>query len=83
MMSAESDGLTELIIGSAIKAHRHFGPGVLESVYEFALEYELKKAGVGVERQKKVPLFYDGIELDQFFYLDLLVENVIVIEFGS
>ncbi len=56
------------------------GPGLLESVYLTCLCYELKKAGLIVEREKKVPLFYEGVRLDQSYRLDLLVQEKVIVE---
>ena len=75
--------LTGQIIGLAIKVHRLMGPGLLESVYLTCLCYELKKAGLLVEREKMVPLVYEGVKLDQSYRLDLLVQGEIVIEIKS
>lgn len=74
------NSITELIIGLAIKVHRLLGPGLLESVYLTCLCYELKKAGLKVEREKIVPLFYEGVKLDQAYRLDLLVHEKIIVE---
>lgn len=74
------NSITSQIIGKAIKVHSLMGPGLLESVYLTCLSYELKKAGLIVENEKFVPLFYEGIRLDQSYRLDLLVQEKIVIE---
>lgn len=74
------NSITGQIIGLAIKVHRLMGPGLLESVYLTCLCYELKKAGLIVEREKTVPLFYDGVRLDQTYRLDLLVQEKVIIE---
>lgn len=79
-MAQGSDELTRRIIGAAIKVHRHFGPGLLESIYEAALEHELKNLGLRVERQAAVPVVYEGLALDQGFRIDLFVERSVVIE---
>jgi GxxExxY protein len=82
-MTQNSIGLnpiTHQIIGLAIKVHRSMGPGLLESVYLTCLCYELKKAGLVVEQEKIVPLYYEGIRLDQTYRLDLLVHKKIVVE---
>ena len=50
----------KIILDSAFKIHTALGPGLLESVYESALALELKKRGLSVERQKPVPIFYEG-----------------------
>ena len=56
------------------------GPGLLESVYLACLCYELKKVGLMVEREKMVPLYYEGIKLDQSYRLDVLVQQKIIVE---
>lgn len=56
------------------------GPGLLESVYLTCLCYELKKAGLIVEREKMVPLVYEGLRLDQSYRLDLLVQEKVIVE---
>jgi len=50
--------ITEIIIGCAIKVHKSLGPGLLESAYEACLDYELRKTGMFIERQKPLPLIY-------------------------
>jgi GxxExxY protein len=72
--------VTEAIIGAAIEVHRHLGPGLLESVYEAALAYEIANRGISVERQKPVPLVYKGLKFDEGFRLDLLVASEVVVE---
>lgn len=72
--------LSDLIIGCAIQVHSALGPGLLESVYEACLSYELAKSGISVERQKTLPVKYKGALLDENYRLDLLVENRIIIE---
>ena len=75
----EHEGLTERIIQAAIAVHRQLGPGFLESVYEAALTIELRKHGLRFERQRRLPILYDGVEIG-FHRLDLLVEDTIVVE---
>lgn len=75
--------ISEKIIGCAIKVHRTLGPGLLESTYEVCLVYELKKAGLKVERQVSLPIFYDGNKLDAGYQLDVLVEDKIILELKS
>jgi GxxExxY protein len=76
---AEND-VTDLIIGCAIEVHRHLGPGLLESVYEECLCYELSQAGLSFQRQVATPINYKGIKFDCGHRLDLLVENSVVVE---
>jgi hypothetical protein len=68
------------IIGCAYKVHRQLGPGLLESTYEVCLEYELKKAGLQVQRQVYIPVIYESIKLDAGYKIDLLIENQIIVE---
>jgi GxxExxY protein len=78
----ETDKLTESIIGCAIRVHQNLGPGLLESIYEAAMEVELNKAGLHLERQKILPVLYDGIKIGEH-RLDMLIENRVVLELKS
>ena len=68
------------IIGAAIEVHRHLGPGLLESAYQSALEWELRHQGLKVECEKLLPVRYKDVDLDAGYRLDMLVEDLIVIE---
>lgn len=68
------------IVGCAIKVHKELGPGLLESVYEKCLKYELKKNGFEVNQQLIVPVIYDSLEMDVDLRVDLLVNDTIVVE---
>ena len=72
--------ITHQIINCAIEVHRHLGPGLMESVYDHCLYQEIQQAGMMVERQKQLSVFYKGQALDKEFYIDQLVENEIIIE---
>lgn len=72
--------LSKRVIGCAMKVHSALGPGLLESAYEECLYYELRKSGFSVERQKMMPLVYDGVRIDCGYRLDLLVEDKLVLE---
>ena len=76
----ELDRISNMVIGAAIEVHRELGPGLLESVYEHCLESELLSKGLKVERQVRLPVVYKGRELDKEFFIDLLIENELVIE---
>ncbi len=77
-----SDKLTEQIIGSAIEVHRMLGPGLLESIYEEALCYELSLRDIPFERQKEVDVLYkDRVIKGQ--RLDLIIKGEIVVEIKS
>ena len=79
MNKLEHEELTGRIIACAIEVHKALGPGFLESIYEAALVVELKRAGLKVEQQKKLPIFYREVLVGEH-RLDLLVENLIVVE---
>jgi len=73
--------LSHEIIGAAIEVHRRLGPGLLESAYEACLAYELQRLGRRVERQKPVPVVYDGVKVDCGFRADLVVvDSAVVVE---
>jgi GxxExxY protein len=68
------------IIGAAMAVHRALGPGLLESTYEVCLAHELAQRGLDFERQKDLPVHYDGISLDCGYRIDLLVDDSIIVE---
>jgi GxxExxY protein len=70
----------QVVVDSALTVHRALGPGLLESVYEACLAYELTKRGYSCERQLVVAIEYDGVKLDDGLRLDLLVEKCVVVE---
>ena len=71
------------IRGAVFNVYNTLGPGLLESVYEAALKYELQKENIVVENQVAVPVFYDEVKLDLGFRIDLLVDNKVIIEIKS
>ena len=73
----------KIILDSAFKIHTFLGPGLLESVYEAALAIELTKHALHVERQKPIPVVYDGHSLDVAFRADLIVNNLVLVELKS
>lgn len=75
--------ITYQVRGAIYDVYKALGPGLLESVYEEALVYELKQRGLQVERQKSVPILYKGNMLNSELRLDLLVENQVIIELKS
>ena len=75
--------LSKTIVNVSYKIHTKLGPGLLESVYEAILYHELTKEGLKVERQKPIPIIWDGVYLDIGFRADLIVENKIIIELKS
>ena len=67
------------IVGAAIEVHRHIGPGQLESVYQRAMEYELRRRGLAARAQVPVPMFFKGDRVGDFF-ADLIVEDAVILE---
>ena len=75
--------LTYQIRGAIFEVYNTLGPGLLESIYEEALCYELAQKGLKVERQKPVPIIYKDKELKADLRLDILVEDQIIVELKS
>lgn len=76
----DENKLSNIILGCAIEVHKQLGSGLLESAYQECLFYELKKAGLAVQKEKALPIVYKEIRLDHGYRIDLLVENKVVIE---
>lgn len=72
--------LSNIIIGCAIEIHKQLGPGLLESAYKECLHYELRQAGLKVQKEKPMPIIYKEVKLDHGYRIDLLVEERVVIE---
>ena len=75
--------VAKIIVDCAYKVHTTLGPGLLESVYEAALAYELGKRGMNVERQKPLPVVYENIRLEEGFRADLVVSDLVIVELKS
>ncbi|HUX54715.1 MAG TPA: GxxExxY protein [Williamwhitmania sp.] len=75
--------LSYKIIGAAMELHQALGPGLLESVYEAALAYDLRELGFNVKTQVPMPLVYKEVKQDVGYRLDILVENKVIIEIKS
>ena len=74
----------KISLNASFKVHTKIGPGLLESVYESALAKEIRKQGLRVERQKAIPVYYDGELLEDVgFRADLIIENKVLIELKS
>jgi GxxExxY protein len=75
--------ITYEIRGAIYDVYKEIGPGLLESVYEEALCFELEQRGLSIERQKQVPVIYKGSRLKTDLRLDILVEDKVIIELKS
>ena len=71
------------IVDVAFKIHTTYGPGLLESVYEKIMAYELQKRGIRVRRQQGIPVIHETIKMDLGFRADLIVEDKVVVEIKS
>ena len=75
--------ISRLIVETCYQIHVELGPGLLESVYEEILYFELKTIGLKVERQKALPVIWKDVKLDLGYRTDLIVENKVIIEIKS
>lgn len=78
----ENEVATE-IVDVAFKIHTAYGPGLLESVYETIMAYELGKRGLQVRRQQPIPVIHETVRMEVGFRADLIVENKVVVEVKS
>ena len=77
----DENEISKVIVNAAIEVHRELGgPGLLESVYESALAYELEERGLTVERQRIVPVIYKGKRLPGDLRLDMVVNDKVIVE---
>jgi GxxExxY protein len=83
MSLVHDSALSNRVIGLAIEVHRQLGPGLLESVYETCLCYELKESGLAYDRQTPLPITYKTIKLDAGFRMDVVVNEELVVEVKS
>ena len=79
----KADKLSYDVIGAAVEVHRLLGPGLLESIYERCLCYELETKGFTVTRQQKINVAYKNLIFEELLRLDLLVEGCLLIELKS
>ena len=75
--------IAKLVLDGAFKIHSELGPGIFESVYEVTLAHELGKRGLSFERQKKMPIVYDGIVFEEAFKTDLIAGGKVIVELKS
>ena len=75
--------ISKILIDIFVKIHKQLGPGLLESVYEEIICYELKNANLNFTRQQGIPVIYNNIKMDLGFRTDIIVENKVIIEIKS
>jgi GxxExxY protein len=71
------------VLDAAFKVHTALGPGLLESVYETTVAYEIRKGGLLIETQVAMPIIYDNTKLESGLRLDMLVEKCVIVELKS
>ena len=82
-LSEKEEYLAKQVVDIAFKIHKELGPGLLESVYGKCFYYELFNRQIGYEKQKEVPIIYQSLKIDDGLRLDLLVENLVIVEFKA
>ncbi len=75
--------LAKIVLDLSFKVHKILGPGLLESVYEDCLFYEIVNAGLFAEKQKTIPVVYENLKLEAGFRADIVVENKLIVELKS
>ncbi len=75
--------IAKIVVDAAIAVHKELGPGLLESVYETILAYELERRGVRVSRQMPISILYKEMTFDAAFRADLLLEGKVIVELKS
>ena len=75
--------IATIVVDAAFKIHKTLGPGLLESVYQATLTYELQKRGLQVTEQAALPVYYETVKLDLGFRVDLIANEKVVIEIKS
>jgi len=79
-MNVDLEEIGRKIVHSAIKVHRALGPGLLESVYQKCLAYELEKQGLHVRCEVPIPAKYEDVFIDVGFRADMIVEDLVIVE---
>ena len=74
------NAVAQQIVDAAFRVHTRLGPGLLESVYEAALAYELEKRGLSITRQQGIPAVYEEVRIHTGFFADLVVKDQVIVE---
>jgi GxxExxY protein len=77
------NAIAKEIVDTAFRIHTTLGPGLLESVYDTVLAYELGRRGLRTVRQQAIPVVYENIRIDMGFRADLIVEDKVIVEVKS
>lgn len=79
----ELNDISGTVVDHAVRIHMVLGPGLLESVYQRILAYELRKSGLFVETEVPIPVRWDGHTIDEGYRADMLVERLVLLELKS
>ena len=79
----DENGIGGIVVDCAVKVHVRLGPGLLESVYEEVMSYELSKKGLVIQRQLPIPITYDNLQFKEAFRADLVIEDKVILELKS
>ena len=74
------NAIAQQIVDAAYRVHTVLGPGLLESVYQAALAYELEKRGLRISREQAIPVVYESVRIQAGFHADLIVEEKVIVE---
>ena len=77
------NAIAKEIVDAAFRMHTTLGPGLLESVYESVLAYELERRGLRIVRQQSIPVIYESVRISTGFRADLIVEDKVIVEVKS
>ena len=83
LIPPEVEKVGKAVLDAAFKVHTALGPGLLESVYETTLAYEIRKGGLLVETQVEMPIVYDNVKLESGLRLDMFVKKCVIVELKS
>ena len=82
-LTEQEEFLAREIVDIAIRIHKELGPGLLESVYAKCFYFELARREIPFQKEKEVPIIYQTLKIDDGLRLDLLVDNLIIVEFKA
>lgn len=74
------NAIAQQIVDAAYRVHNTLGPGLLESVYQAALAYELEKRGLHIAREQAIPVVYESVRIQTGFHADLIVQDRVIVE---
>jgi GxxExxY protein len=83
LVDYEVEKIGKIVLDASYKVHTALGPGLLESAYQTAVKHVIEKGGTPVETEVKLPITFDGIQIESAFRLDMLVAKCVIVEFKA